>query len=487
MVATNNKIIIIGAGPSGLFAAYKLIKLNVPGSEILIIDKGHEIQERHFSNSINQDRNFNDEPFISGDGGAGLFSDGKLIFDLYSGGHLEEIISKDKKTQLEKEIGEIISEFKVKSNSKRPNISKESIKNLLKNGFNFNPYPVVHLGSKNLRKFTDDFISILKKYNVQFLHNTYAISISKHIDSWMLNVKNENNNINLLSKFLVVGVGKEGNFWFSSTIEKLGGKSEDNNTYIGIRMEINEDTAKRLYEFALDPKISLNINNKKMKTHCFCKNGQVLLLKYFNMPLVGGHSPYIRMDDEFDSNGYKNSNIAILFRDEKHCNSKKSLKIMEKINQITNGKLLLQRLGDFLNNKETDIESIKNNSISPSNSNYFAGKISNELLPGFHEYFVEFIKRLSLNVEGIDNPDNLLYAPAIEWWMKKIHINPSMEINNLNNIYAIGDGSGWTQGIIQSAATGIIAAEDIFIKEKMKNSNEGFCKSNELIINNVVC
>ncbi len=140
---------------------------------------------------------------------------------------------------------------------------------------------------------------------------------------------------------------------------------------------------------------------------------------------------------------------------------------MKKVDEITGGNLLVQRLGDYLNGIPTTMQKLNNNSIKPSNLNITPGHISEAILPGFKGNFVLFLERLSSCVPDVLNPDNLIYAPAIEWWMKKIEVNEHMEVDNLPDLYAIGDGGGLTQGIVQSAATGIIAAEDVSMKKEV--------------------
>ena len=192
---------------------------------------------------------------------------------------------------------------------------------------------------------------------------------------------------------MIVSVGKEGNFWLSSRVKELGGNVEDNNTYMGIRLEINNSTAEPLYELSLDPKIYRSRENIKIKTHCFCRHGQILLLKYFGLPLVGGHTPFIEIDKNYSATKFPNSNFAILYRDDNICTWERAIECMEKINEITGGKLLVQRLGDYLNDTPTTPQKLNDNSIKPSNLNIIPGHISEEILPGFKDNFLLFLEQ----------------------------------------------------------------------------------------------
>ena len=459
-------VIIIGAGPGGLFAAYKLVKSSKRAIDVLIIDKG-KVPSKRICPAIDKIcENCKVCNLVSGGGGAGLFSDGKLILDLSVGGHLKEFTPLERRMELEKEIKEVIEKFSTSYIYYIPSPDNELPTCFKKRDLNFKPYPVIHLGSNNLRKFISNFISYLKNKGVKFSFDTGVFSITNS-GKWVVEIQ-RNGYLNLIeSNYLIVSVGKEGNFWLSSRVKELDGNVEDNNTYMGIRLEINNSTAGPLYELSLDPKIYQSRENIKIKTHCFCRHGQILFLKYRGLPLVGGHTPFIETDKNYSATKFPNSNFAILYRDAKICTGERAIECMKKVDEITGGNLLVQRLGDYLNGIPTTMQKLSDNSIKPSNFNITPGHISEEILPGFKDNFLLFLEHLSSCVHDILNPDNLIYAPAIEWWMKKIEVNEHMEVYNLPDLYAIGDGSGLTQGIVQSAAAGIIAAEDVLMKKEV--------------------
>ena len=462
-------VVIIGAGPGGLFAAYKLVESSKRVIDVLIIDKGKSPSKR-ICPAINNDcENCKVCNLISGGGGAGLFSDGKLILDLSVGGHLKEFIPPERRTELEKEIKEVIEKFSTSYIYHIPSPDNELLTCLKKRDLNFKPYPVIHLGSDNLRKFISNFISYLQNKGVKFSFDTSVFSITNKTSSgkWIVEIKRNGNLNQIESNYLIVSAGKEGNFWVSPLVKELDGKVEDNHTYMGIRLEINNSTARPLYELSLDPKIYQNLGNVKIKTHCFCRHGEILLLKYFGLPLVGGHTPFVETDKNYSAIKFPNSNFAILYRDARICTGERAMECMKKVDKITGGNLLVQRLGDYLNGIPTTKQKLNDNNIKPSNLNITPGHISEEILPGFKGNFLLFLEHLSSCVPDVLNPNNLIYVPAIEWWMKKIEVNEDMEVYNLPDLYAIGDGSGLTQGIVQSAATGIIAAEDVLMKKEM--------------------
>jgi uncharacterized FAD-dependent dehydrogenase len=461
-------LVIIGAGPGGLFAAYKIIE-NIKNIRILVLDKGKEPSKRICPAIDNVCENCKVCNLISGGGGAGLFSDGKLTLDLSVGGYLKKFIPPERRTELEKEIKEVIEKFSTSYIYHIPSPDNELLTCLKKRNLNLKPYPVIHLGSDNLRKFISNFISYLQNKGVKFSFDTSVFSITNKTSSgkWLVKIKRNGNLNQIESNYLIVSAGKEGNFWFSPLVKELDGKVEDNNTYLGTRLEINNSTARPVYELSLDPKNYQGRGNIKIKTHCFCRHGQILLLKYFGLPLVGGHTPFVEIDKNYSTTKFPNSNFAILYRDDTICTWERAIECMKKVDEITGGNLLVQRLGDYLNGIPTTMQKLNDNSIKPSNLNITPGHISERILPSFKDNFLLFLERLSFCVPNILNLDNLIYAPAIEWWMKKIEVNEHMEVHNLPDLYAIGDGSGLTQGIVQSAATGIIAAEDVLMKKEV--------------------
>lgn len=457
-------VVIVGAGPGGLFAAIDIIERIGKQIKLLVIEKGKPPIKRGCNALIDTCRSCKICDLISGGGGSGFFSDGKLVYNIYSGGHLEHIITtRNKKTELEERIKQIIEKFALEYIYKKPSLPDNINRCFQQQGINFNPYPVLHIGSDKLKLLAQKLIDYLQEKNVEFLFDTEMKDFyyDSNLNRWDIKiVKNKNPQI-ITSNYLIASVGKEGNFWFTGLVEKLGGSVEDNNTYIGVRLEIDDITAKNLYDISFDPKISLKKNKIKLKTHCFCRHGQVLLLKYYNLPLAGGHTPYLEIDKQYNPEKFPNSNFAVLYRDPSVCTKEKALEIMKKINKTTNGKLLVQRLDDYLNNIPTTKEKLNYNKIKPSNLNIVPGQIPDKLLPGFREAFIAFLKKLDSCTPGILGEDNLLYFPDIEWWMRKVEVNEKMEVKGIPDLYAVGDGSGWTQGIMQSAATGIIAGDDI--------------------------
>lgn len=464
-------VVIVGAGPGGLFCCYKLLLLN-PNLKIALVDKGENIIKRECPALVEKCENCNPCNLISGAGGAGLFIDGKLVFDLNVGGHLKSLLSIKEKSKYLQEILSVFRKFDgdFHENKSSSTTIKRFVKLINKEGLKFKYFPVKHLGSLNSRNFVSILIKYFKDNGVDFLPNTQITNVETSQPFSELIANKDEEQKNLKTKFVVFSVGKENSKWLSEIIRKLGGNQTNNACYFGVRIEVYTKILDFLFNLTTDPKIyKIFKDGTKIKTHCFCKNGQILLTKYYNLPLVGGHSIYNDSKRIFNKFKYQshNSNFAILLRDNSafSFNWEDCLSYMKKINELTHGKLLVQRLGDFLMNRPTTIEQLNTNKIKSSIPySIYPGNIAEINLPlNYNEKLFIFLKKLNKIVPGLLDPDNLIYAPAIEWWMPKIEVNKYME-TDINNIFTIGDGAGLSQGIVHAAATGILAAIGIFRK-----------------------
>jgi uncharacterized FAD-dependent dehydrogenase len=479
----NYDVAILGAGPAGLFAAYKLHCLDEK-LKIIIIDKGdlYENRDCPARKGIGGCKFCKNCKLISGEGGAGFFSDGKLVFTLDTGTNI--LYKKEEKRDILEEIGKFFIDFNGKSHLESTPESEriEEREKFKKVGLNLGFYPVWHIGTFALAKMMKKFLNYLHcQKNIYFEINTEV----KKIEGWeneikkvFINLRNKNvfERKTILTRNIVFAVGKEGSIQLARWLEGRGIKIQGNKCYFGVRIELPTRIFDKLMELSPNPKIhKFYPDGSEIKTHCFCKNGQILLLKYYGLPLVGGHTYKNRV---LKAKEKQLTNFAILVGSELSYPELifKSIEIMQKVQMMTGGYLLVQRLGDFILNK-------------PSTSVILNDRIKNICRPGnisdlnlpfdFRAKFIDFISQMNKVIPGVLDENHLIYAPAIEWWMPKIETNAEME-TKIEGIYVIGDGSGKTQGIVQSMATALLAARSIFNKydEKTKEKilREGYTR-----------
>lgn len=447
--------IIIGAGPAGLFSAYRLLN-RIPNAKVLLIDKGFEANNRQCSRSCVNCKNIKRCSVLCGVGGAGLFSDGKLVLDLRSGGMLDSVsnISDENKIRLTNYIEKTLRGFDGISYY-GPTPSDNDIKKwsseFKRSNLNIKHYKVLHMGSQNLKHIISNFVKLLKSFtNFTLLTNLNVTNVYKKSDD--INVVETDDNKTFLSSNIIFSVGKTGSKWLRDLFEKNNISFKKTPAYIGVRLETSHENIAKLFEFSFDPKIWMESNNRKVKTHCFCRHGEVINTNYMGYSVVGGHTQLTENEPDKFRNLPNKSNFNILISTS--SDQGQILSLLEKFKTVNPYGYVVQTVGSFFaGNLDSDIKNLKKG--QPGNIR--------SILDSFDEsgkYIAEFIQKLGEIVPGIMNVDNLIYAPAIEWLMDMVNVDSNME-TQIKGWFAVGDGAGLSQGVVHAAATGIIAAEEI--------------------------
>ncbi|MFZ5944975.1 MAG: NAD(P)/FAD-dependent oxidoreductase [Bacillota bacterium] len=459
MTISKYDVAVVGSGPSGLFAVDTLLRAN-PNIKIIVFEKGNEVGKRVCPAIEGECANCNVCNMVSGAGGAGLFSDGKLVLDLNSGGHLDIIESNQyNKKKLVNYIENLLLKFDGKSVKYKSLSKEEYIKysDFLKQyGLNFKYYQVRHIGSYNLKNIINNFITHLKQNkNIYFMFNTEVENIFPFNNNFLINYEK---NKYIKAKKVIVAAGKVGSDWVEKTLSSIGCKFEDNQFYFGVRVESRKEAISDLFKFSLDPKFSrVYEDGSKIKVHCACREGKIAILNYNSNALVGGHTIFTSKNNNVGEVPHSsNFNVLMSINPNKYLNPEK---ILNRFKKHSNNKLFVQLLGDFIDNKKSDSYGV----VKPTNERILTFGNIRELTEDIHFFpdkFLNFISRLNKIVPGIVDRDNLLYAPAIEWWMSKIIVDQKMQ-TSVPGLFAVGDGAGLSQGIVHSAATGIIAAKQI--------------------------
>jgi len=454
-----NKIIIIGAGPSALFAA-KTILENSHDITVELFEQGKEISLRHCDANKTECTCCDVCDTLQGVGGAGLFSDGKLVLDLTSGGLAAGVasLSKNEQKELETLIRDTfvafdgVSEFKEMPSQATQETVKQQLSNV---GLDIKFYDVLHMGTRNLQNITNNFVDYLaEKYNNRFVITT---------ETRVLDVKNEKGQFCVVTDrgdypadVVIAAVGKTGSSWLASILNAFHCNTTSSNFYFGFRLEMPATSIADMIEYSFDPKISTTVGGRKIKLHCVCRRGEIRYLRYRNTTMVGGHSPTTAKTSANSSS--KNANFNVLCSYNK--NEFSSEVLLQAFRKSCGNRVMVQRLKDFFANASTE----KWGDIIPDNPQMAQpGNIRNiidSLDQAGYQIIREFLFSMAKLYPGVMHDDNLLYAPVIEWDMDTINVNNNMETSKLN-LFAIGDGAGLSQGIVYSAATGIIAAREI--------------------------
>lgn len=442
---TNKKefdIIVVGAGPAGIFACYEIIKKN-PHLKIALIDKGNRIEKRK-SNEI-----------MFGFGGAGAYSDGKLHFTpKLSHERTFDIIDPQDYAKILEEIDKIFMDFGVDAPEFPKN--KEEVNKLVEEAQIHDIELVVrrakHVGTDKLKKVMQTFQNYLEENGVTFFAQTEVTDLIVQ-DNQLLGVKTSE--VDLFAKKVLLAPGRGMARWFQLMSDKYKIKFTYDMVEVGVRVEfpsyIMRRHAEALYEVVF--KVRTKTYDDIIRTFCSCPNGEVAREDYAGYVCVNGHS--------FSDHSSPNSNFAFVC--EVHLTEpvENSLlyarSIAELATTIGGGKPILQRLADLKAGRRSTISRLRKSMVVPSLKDVTPGDISMALPHRIVTDILEGLSQLDSVMPGINSGSTLLYAPEVKFRSTKVKTNPNME-TNVKNLFVAGDASGMAGSITGAAATGMMAA-----------------------------
>ena len=477
-------VIIIGAGPAGIFTALELIKLK-SSKKILIVEQGRKIEDRTCPIE-KAGKCLKCKPccnITSGFSGAGAFSDGKLLSyhlslynehedNFYLGGNdgafIKQYLTASEIKSLLKYTDDIYLEFgadhHLEGIERRDEIM-ELQRKAKKEDLNLIDIPLRHLGTEKahiLYKKIEDFISD----KVDLLFNTTVKDIEVK-NGKVTGITTENllnhEEKSYKGKKVIIAVGRKGASWLENLCRAHDIETRVGSVDIGIRYELPNKVMQKINELLYEGKVIAYPEPFKDKVRTFCQNpGGFVTTEVYDdgVTLVNGHS--------YKDKKSENTNLAILVSHHFNYPFDKPIEYGENIaknsNSIALGNIIVQRLGDIRRGKRTWKEELENNTVKPTLKTAVAGDITYALGYRTMTDILEFIRKMDKVVEGFANPDNLLYAPEIKFYSNELIVNKNFE-TSIKNLYSIGDGGGLTTGLMMASASGVKMAR---ILEKTK-------------------
>ena len=454
-------VAIIGAGPAGLFASYYILNKSNKAT-VLLIDKGVETQKRICCSNCQLCPARERCNVLCGIGGSGLFSDGKLVLDLHSGGKLDAIssLTEEEKAELSKYIVTTLKKYDGVSKM-GPHITFEQQqvwkRKFRQQGLSIHHYDVLHMGTENLQHITANFMNELLK-NPRFTMKADCEIIDVRDGENEKSILFANNDEKFEAANVMFSIGKTGSKWLNNLFSREKIQFLNTKTYVGVRLEASHDLIAKLFEYSFDPKIWKYYGEQKVKTHCFCRHGDIICSNYMGFSVIGGQTRFTENNAVSNESISGKSNFNILVST--GADKDKILEILTEFKGLNPNGGVVQKLSDFLHLETKEINYHLN-----VPERYKWGNIRTVLdgLDNVGGLIADFIIRLSKIVPGVVHEDNLIYAPALEWFMDSVKVNQSMETTH-KGWFAVGDGAGLSQGIVHAAATGIIAANEICLR-----------------------
>ena len=457
-----NDVVIIGAGPAGLFAAYELIKNNNK-LKITIVDQGKRALKRTCPmKKTGVCVNCPTCAILSGYGGAGTFSDGKLNFIPKLGkSDLFKYTSKSEAYKLIDDVEEIFKSFDMDSDVYPSNIddAQKIAANVTKNGGSLLIIKQKHLGSDHLPDYIENITKFLENTGVNIIEDHKCIDIKEtKKNEYIVVIDKNGKEQELKCKNVIVAPGRVGAKWIQELADKYNIDYNSQSIEIGVRVEVRKEVMDKVTDIIYDPTIFIQTHTYDDQIRTFCTNpgGFVAKEKYGDYICVNGHA----LKDTKSAN----TNFAFIVKinlTKPTTNTREYGESIAKIaNTLGNGKPIVQTLKDLRRGRRSTDHRIEKGFIEPTLKDVVAGDLALVLPHRIITDIIEGLDTLDKMIPGVANSETLLYGPEIKFFSNEIATDKNMKMKD-KNIYFIGDGSGKAGNIVTAAATGLIAARAI--------------------------
>ena len=450
-------VAIIGAGPAGIFASLELCNA---GLDVLLLDKGGEIDAR-----ICPVQNRNECcalcfpcNLVSGFGGAGAFSDGKLTLSTQIGGRLKELVGLGQAQALIDYVDSIYLKF-----GAPPKVygiggnTAELEQEAALAGLTLTPVKLRHLGTE----LCHETLKAMQNY----LSSKLAIRLRttiKHIivEDGAVKAIETSNGETLSCRYLILAPGREGAEWLCNEAERLKLSLNSNPVDVGCRIEVPMTIMEKLTSTLYEAKLEFYSKsfNDRVRTFCMCPGGEVITES------TGGSDPVITVNGiGYTQPKTKNTNFAILvsttFTEPFHEPIAYG-KYLARLANVLSGGVLVQRLGDLMDGHRSTQARLQDSPIEPSLKAATPGDLSFALPYRYIKNIVEMLQAMDKLVPGVASPQILLYGIEVKFYSSQLKLTPCLE-TEIGNVFATGDGAGVSRGLVQASASGIVAAREI--------------------------
>lgn len=455
-------IIIIGAGPGGIFCAYELLRQK-PDLKVIVIEKGRSIEKRVCPKRTTlQCVGCKPCSITTGFAGAGAFSDGKLSLSPDVGGNLPEILGYEKTAELIHESDEIYLKFGADRNVygvDKQDVIREIRRRAIGANLKLVECPIRHLGTEEGYKIYAKLQKHLMDEGAELIFNTMVEEILVE-DGKAVGVRTDKGDVYYGSE-VVSAVGREGADWFKDKCEEVGIETTPGTVDVGVRVEVRDEVMQYLNDNLYEAKLIYHTPTFDDKVRTFCTNpsGEVATEYYEGgLAVVNGHA-YKAKDHKTH-----NTNFAILVSKNFTKPFKTPIEYGKQIAQLSNmlcgGRILVQTFGDFKRGRRTTEERLCRNNLIPTLKDAVPGDLS---LVFPHRIMVdieEMLEALDKITPGIASDETLLYGVEVKFYSNRVIVNSDFE-TSIKGLRAIGDGAGVTRGLQQASANGISVARSI--------------------------
>lgn len=452
-------VIIVGAGPAGIFSALELMEKKTE-LKILIIEKGRAIDKRDCPSRVHKKPCIQCEPCstVCGWGGAGAFSDGKLTLSSEVGGNLDKYIGLDTLNGLIKYVDDIYMKFGapdvvygLDQDEAIEDIRRQAIAAELK----LVPMPIRHLGTGRCMEILQRMYDHLVAAGVDVATKSGAKEIL--VEDGVVTGVVTNDGATIKGKYVIVAPGREGADWLAAEAQRLKLRTAVNPVDIGVRVEVPASSMEHLTKVIYESKLVYysKMFDDRVRTFCMNPYGEVVTENNDKLITVNGHSHAYKKT--------QNTNFAILVTKSFTEPFKEPIAYGRYIASLANllsGGVIVQRLGDLLDGQRSTPGRIAKGLVQPTLTEAIPGDLS-LVFPYRHlTAIIEMLQALDKLAPGVGSRHTLLYGVEVKFYSFRLALSEGLE-TQVKNLFAAGDGAGVTRGLVQASVAGVVTAKEI--------------------------
>jgi len=441
------RVVIVGAGPAGIFAALELTRAGVDG--VLLLEKGPDLPERKCRGRSGS--------MLSGWGGAGAYSDGKLALSTEIGGFLGQYCGRSQLAELVEYVDETYRTFGAPAELHGADV--EAVAQLQRQAARLDmklvPSRYRHLG-------TDGCEELVGKLRAH-LAGRVAIRCGEPVSEVAIGRDGSVSGVKLTcgeevhAEYVILAPGREGSAWLAKEAQRLKLPTSINPVDIGVRVEVPASVTDPITAVTYEAKIIYYTRRFEdmVRTFCMCPYGEVIREDLDGLYTVNGHSYAHRKTG--------NTNFALLVSKTFTEPFREPIAYGQHIARLANmlgGEVIVQRVGDLRQGRRSTPERLRRGLVEPTLRNATPGDLSLVLPYRYLADVLEMLEALDRLVPGVNSVHTLLYGVEVKFYSLQLQLNAGLE-TTIPRLFAVGDGAGVSRGLVQASASGVLAARAI--------------------------